>query len=331
MGTSEMLCIFDSVTDPYWNLAAEEYILKEFEAPVFRLWRNSRSVIIGRYQNALAEINIPFVKTHGIPVIRRISGGGAVFHDMGNILFTFADNCSRTEDTGAMFSRFTRPIIDALAGLGINAALEGRNDLTIGGMKFSGNAIAYHGNRILQHGTILFSSSMDDLSGALNARPEKFEGKAVKSNRARVTNIREHLKQDMDVCGFMDYLRGAIAGNNSIYEFTDRQKNEITELRNSKYATDEWNFGMSPAFSFSSVRKFPSGLVEIFIDVEKGAIGKLEVRGDYFFSKPTEEFESLMEGTAYDPESVKKRLSGICVDDYFSGIGEDDIFEMFFD
>ena len=306
MGTSEMLCIFDSVTDPYWNLAAEEYILKEFEAPVFRLWRNSRSVIIGRYQNALAEINIPFVKAHGIPVIRRISGGGAVFHDMGNILFTFADNCSRTEDTGAMFSRFTRPIIDALAGLGINAALEGRNDLTIGGMKFSGNAIAYHGNRILQHGT-------------------------MKSNRARVTNIREHLKQDMDVCGFMDYLRGAIAGNNSIYEFTDRQKNEITELRNSKYATDEWNFGMSPAFSFSSVRKFPSGLVEIFIDVEKGAIGKLEVRGDYFFSKPTEEFESLMEGTAYDPESVKKRLSGICVDDYFSGIGEDDIFEMFFD
>lgn len=177
-----MLCIVDSTTDPYWNLAAEEYLLTSLSEPVFRLWRNAPSVIVGRYQNAAAEINSEYVRTRGIPVVRRLTGGGAVFHDLGNVNYTFIDRKVEGEDTAAMFRRFTAPVISALRSLGVEASLEGRNDLVISGRKFSGNAVCVHGGRVLQHGTLLFSASVADLSGALNTRPEKFIGKSVQSN-----------------------------------------------------------------------------------------------------------------------------------------------------
>ena len=210
-----MLCIVDSVTDPYWNLAAEEYLLTALTGPVFRLWRNSSSVIVGRYQNAAAEINSEYVRTRGIPVVRRLTGGGAVFHDLGNVNYTFIDRKVEGEDTAAMFRRFTAPVISALRSLGVEASLEGRNDLVISGRKFSGNAVCVHGDRVLQHGTLLFSASVADLSGALNTRPEKFIGKSVQSNRSRVTNISEHLParhRSMSVEEFITYLQDHIAG-----------------------------------------------------------------------------------------------------------------------
>ena len=209
-----MICIVDGTTDPCWNLAAEEYLLTDVHEPVFRLWRNAPSVIIGRYQNALAEINTEYIQTHNIPVVRRLTGGGAVFHDLGNINYTFIDKKIPDEDTGAMFRRFTAPIIEALKGLGINASLQGRNDLVIEDRKFSGNAVCVHGGRVLQHGTLLFSASVADLSAALNTRPEKFTGKSVQSNRARVTNISEHLTgtlRGMSAEDFLNYLQSRIA------------------------------------------------------------------------------------------------------------------------
>ena len=212
-----MLCIVDSTTDPYWNLAAEEYLLTSLSEPVFRLWRNAPSVIVGRYQNAAAEINSEYVRTRGIPVVRRLTGGGAVFHDLGNVNYTFIDRKVEGEDTAAMFRRFTAPVISALRSLGVEASLEGRNDLVISGRKFSGNAVCVHGGRVLQHGTLLFSASVADLSGALNTRPEKFIGKSVQSNRSRVTNISEHLParhRSMSVEEFITYLqdRPAVPG-----------------------------------------------------------------------------------------------------------------------
>lgn len=325
-----MLCIIDSVTDPYWNLAAEEYLLMKFSEPVFRLWRNRLAVIIGKHQNAMAEINQAYVREHGIPVVRRISGGGAVFHDMGNILFTFADRRIKGEDTGEMFRRFTAPIIDALRNIGVEAVLEGRNDLLIDGRKFSGNAVAYHGDRILQHGTLLFSSSMEDLSSALNSRPEKFAGKAVQSMRSRVTNISEHLKEPMDIESFMNYLKDSIGKDCTMYSFSDREVREITELRDSKYATDEWNYGHSPKCSFSNVKKFPAGLVELFLDIEGGRIAGIKIRGDYFFVEDTEGFESMFIGIPYTAEAVHERMQAADVNSYFSGISAEDLESMFF-
>ena len=148
-----MLCIVDSTTDPYWNLAAEEYLLTALSEPVFRLWRNVPSVIVGRYQNAAAEINSEYVRTRGIPVVRRLTGGGAVFHDLGNVNYTFIDRKVEGEDTAAMFRRFTAPVISALRSLGVEASLEGRNDLVISGRKFSGNAVCVHGGRVLSCST----------------------------------------------------------------------------------------------------------------------------------------------------------------------------------
>ena len=153
-----MLYISHPCTDPYWNLAAEEYLLKEFQQPIFRLWRNQNAIIVGRYQNTLAEVDINYVKENSIKVVRRLTGGGAVFHDLGNLNFTFIEARIPGEDASAMFRRFTQPIIEALNNIGIKAYLEGRNDLLIEGRKFSGNAVCIHNNRILQHGTLLFNA-----------------------------------------------------------------------------------------------------------------------------------------------------------------------------
>ena len=186
-----MLCIKDSHTDPYFNIAADEYALKYLEDDCFMLWRNEPSIIVGKHQNTLAEINVDYVMKNNIKVVRRISGGGAVFHDLGNLNFTFVKNAG--EDAQGDFRKFTQPILDVLQSMGINAKFEGRNDLTIDGKKFSGNAESIWKNRVLHHGTLLFSAVMTDLSAALKVNPLKFQDKAVKSVRSRVTNISEHL------------------------------------------------------------------------------------------------------------------------------------------
>ena len=365
-----MLYIIDSGTDPYRNLAAEEHLFKDFDRPVFRLWRNDRAVIVGRYQNAAAEVNREFVRENGIAVVRRLTGGGAVFHDLGNVNFTFIDNRHSDEDTSAMFRRFTAPILDALRNLGVNAALEGRNDLTIGGKKFSGNAIAVSGGRILQHGTLLFSSKFDDMTGALRVRSEKYSDKAVKSIPARVTNISDHLPHPMTVEEFIEYLGDFIAGGNphyahtgdnlchehdgnthlyehdgahenasdsmaSIaggnphyahtggnprYEYTDEDNLAIDALVRTRYGTDAWNYGQSPHYSVSNVRKFPAGLCETYYDVSDGRIRNLHVYGDYFFTLPTEEFCSSVEGCAASEEALRTRLSTLPCDSYFKGV-----------
>lgn len=320
-----MLCIQDSCTDPYFNIAAEEYVLKNFRDDCFMLWRNDNAIIVGKHQNTLAEINIDYVKEKNIKVVRRLSGGGAVFHDMGNLNFTFIVG----GDDGNLvdFRKFTLPIIEVLQKLGVEASFEGRNDITIEGKKFSGNAEHVWRNRTLHHGTILFSSLMTDLSLALKVNPLKFTDKAVKSVRSRVTNVSEHLKEKMDVLEFrqrvMDHIMEKYE-DSFLYEFTPEDIAKIEKIRDEKFALWEWNYGYSPKYDFEKMIRTSGGSIEFHINVEKGLIKEIKIYGDFFHKYDIDVVEKSLIGVRHDPDAIRTTLSQFRFDDYFKNISLDE-------
>jgi lipoate-protein ligase A len=324
-----MLCITRHETDPYFNLAAEEYVMDHFDRDCFMLWRNEPTIIVGRHQNTLAEINLDYVRENNLPVVRRLSGGGAVFHDLGNLNFTFiaggGDGNHRTE---VDFRRFTQPILDALQGLGVDARFEGRNDLTIDGRKFSGNAEYVHGGRILHHGTLLFSARMADVAAALRPDPAKFDDKAVKSVRSRVTNISEHLPRPMTVLEFrdclMEYVMAETPGAEA-YTFSAQDRAAIERLRDTKYATWEWNFGHSPRYNFSKRARTPGGTVEVTLDVADGVIQAAHFYGDYFTHGDPAELAAGLVGATHREDALRERLVAFHMPDYFHNITADDL------
>jgi lipoate-protein ligase A len=327
-----MLIIRRQNTDPWFNLATEEYVLKEISEDSFMLWRNEPSIIVGKHQNTLAEINVDYVKQNNIKVVRRLSGGGAVFHDLGNLNFTFT---MKSEDENMInFRKYTEPILEVLQNMGIDARFEGRNDLTIGGKKFSGNAMHIWKNKVLSHGTLLFSSHMPDLSAALNADPLKFRDKAVKSVRSRVTNISEHLKEPMDVLQFADRIQEHIVTkypDARFYDMTDEDYRKINELVRSKYETWDWNFGYSPNYNFKKVlRTEKSGTIEIDLDAHDGIIRKIGIYGDYFGKYDTEEIEVALTGVEHKEEAIRSVLKRFDLNDYIVNLSLDEFIQGLF-
>ncbi len=318
-----MLLIYNEKTNPYFNLAMEEYLLKNFDEDMFILWRNESSVIVGKNQNTLSEINLDYIKENSIPVVRRQSGGGAVFHDLGNINFTFIAN---NNDSFSDFKRFTQPIIDLLKTLDINAEFSGRNDLLIDGSKFSGNAQYNYKNKVMHHGTLLFSSQIADLSKALKAKPIKFEGKGVKSIKSRVTNISEHLKEPMNVLEFkdmvMDYLEKTNV-DNKYYTLSELDIKNINKLVEEKYNTWEWNFGNSPKYALYNELKYPGGNVEFNLNVDKGIIKDIKFFGDFFGKCDISNVENLLINTKHEENNLKEVLNSININDYFLGADTD--------
>jgi lipoate-protein ligase A len=319
---SQMLIIKRHNTDPWFNLATEEYVLKNFGEDSFMLWRNAPCIIVGKHQNTLAEINIDYVKQHNIPVVRRLSGGGAVFHDLGNLNFTFIK--TGNQETLIDFRKYTGPILEVLQKIGIDARFEGRNDLTIGGRKFSGNAEHIWKNRVLHHGTLLFSSHMPNLAEALNADPLKFQDKAVKSVRSRVTNISEHLKEPIDVMQFATLIQDHIVEKYPdavMMELTQADHDNIHDLVRTKYNTWEWNFGYSPNYNFKKViRTEKSGTIEFDLDVRNGTIMHLKIFGDYFSKYDTEDIEAALTGIAHNEPDILAALTNFNIGDYFAGL-----------
>ncbi|MCX6267782.1 MAG: lipoate--protein ligase [Bacteroidetes bacterium] len=317
-----MLIVKRHNTDPYFNLATEEYVLKNFEEDSFMLWRNAPCIIVGKHQNTLAEINTDYVKEHNIPVVRRLSGGGAVFHDLGNLNFTFIQTGNK--ESLIDFRKYTEPILEVLQKMGIDAKFEGRNDLTIGGRKFSGNAEHLWKNKVLHHGTLLFSAQMPDLAEALRANPLKFQDKAVKSVRSRVTNISEHLKSPMDVIQFATLIQDHIGvkyPDARMIELSPDDQVKIQELVTGKYKTWEWNFGYSPNYNFRKViRTEKSGTIEFDIDVHNGTMLHVKIFGDYFNRFDTEDIESALTGIAHNEKSILEVLARFNIEDYFSGL-----------
>ena len=321
-----MLIIRRHNTDPYFNLATEEYVLKEIEEDSFMLWRNAPSIIVGKHQNTLAEINVDYVKENNIKVVRRLSGGGAVFHDLGNLNFTFT--VKSVDENMVNFRKYTDPIIEVLQKMAIDAKFEGRNDLTIEGKKFSGNAMHIWKNKVLSHGTLLFSSNMPDLSGALNADPLKFRDKAVKSVRSRVTNISEHLKEPMDVLQFADRIQDHMVRkypDARFYDLSDEDHRNITELVKIKYGSWDWNFGYSPKYNFRKVlRTERSGTIEIDLDVHDGMIRKIWIYGDYFGKYDTDEIEIALTGVVHEEEAIRSALSRFEMNDYIANFSKEE-------
>ncbi len=322
-----MLCIIRHETDPYFNLAAEEYVMEQFPQDCFMLWRNAPAIIVGRHQNTLAEIDIDYVRAHDIPVVRRLSGGGAVFHDLGNLNFTFIAADSARLD----FQRFSQPILAALQAMGVPAVFEGRNDLTIAGRKFSGNAQYVHSGRVLHHGTLLFTARMADISAALRPNPAKFDDKAVKSVRSRVTNISEHLPEPMNVLAFRDHLMAhvmATTADVAPYAFTPADVAAIGRLRDEKYATWEWNYGHSPAYNYHKTARTPGGTLEVALDVRDGVIAAAQFYGDFFNRRDPQEVAAALVGVAHREQSLRQRLAELPMNDYFHNVSPDEVLRV---
>ncbi len=312
------------IHDPTINLALEEYCVRnlDFDGEEYLLFYiNDPSIIIGKHQNTIEEINKKYVDKHNIYVVRRISGGGAVYHDRGNLNFSFLTKHS--DDSINNFKKFTQPIVDTLRELGINAELTGRNDITVEGRKVSGNAQFTNTKTMFSHGTILFNSHLEDVVEALNVKIDKIESKGIKSVRSRVANISEFLKEPMTIYELKEKIIKNIFKEYDIIpvlELNYNQWNEVYKLSESKYRTWEWNYGRSPEFNLQRVYRFPFGQIDVRINAEEGKIKEIKFYGDYLAYGDSEDIEQILIGVKFDYEHVYAKLKNLNLANYFGDI-----------
>lgn len=318
--------------DPHYNLAFEEFCFKNLpvgEDYVF-LWINGPAIIVGKNQNTIEEINQEFVRENDIKVVRRITGGGAVYHDLGNLnfsIFTKSEGKERID-----FGQINIPILKSLERFGIEAKLSGRNDLTVDEKKVSGIAQSVWKGRILNHGTILFDTDLTVLSKALNVRADKYESKGVKSVRSRVTNIKPYMKDNVDISKFKEMLLEYIfeyAGEDKIeYVLSEEQLEGINTLYKEKYSTWEWNYGESPDFGVKNYKKFPVGGIEVRVQVKSGVINDIRIFGDFFGTRDIAELENALKRTKYERKSLEELFGTIALQDFFGAIDNNDFIEL---
>ncbi len=325
-----MLVVDLQTTNPYVNLATEEYLLHHRTEDFFMLWQNEPCIVVGRNQNTLAEINHEYVTEHAIPVVRRLTGGGAVFHDLGNLNYTFIE--ANAKDKFGNYAVFSTPVLEVLHALHVPATVSGRNDLLVDGKKICGNAQTMVHGRMMHHGCLLFSGNINHLTAALKVNPLKIQSKGIASVRSRVTNIAEHLSNPITVTEFRRLLLEKVLSQsgNARYELTPEDKAAIQKLYEEKYSTYEWNFGFKKDYSFNKDTLFSAGLVTVSMDIKEDKIAALSVKGDFFGIADVAEFESAMIGTAYEPTAVLHRLQTFDFSTYFAGITPEEFCKALF-
>lgn len=311
-------------TNPHCNLALEQYVFDSLDKQhdYFMLWRNDNAIIVGKHQNTAAEINAPYVRERGIRVVRRLSGGGAVYHDLGNVNFTFIASAAGRKAFD--FGSFCRPVVKALASLGVTAEINGRNDMTIDGAKFSGNAQYRKRDRIMHHGTILYDSELSVVGKALIVPKDKIESKGLKSVQSRVTNVKPHMREDIPVEAFMAALKEAMNREYALHPYALKEEDleGAAKLQREVYDTWEWNYGASPAYTVRKERRVEGcGRLEVYMDIPKGgSITDIAFYGDYFGNGDARELAKALAGQKLERETLRERLATVTIGDYFHNL-----------
>ena len=316
-------------TDPYYNLALEEYVFEKLDrsSDWLLLWQNYNTIVIGKYQNTVEEINAEYVRENGIYVARRLSGGGAVYHDKGNLNYTII--VDQNEDFDFNFRYFVVPVTETLKSFGIDAEFSGRNDVTIDGKKFSGNSQYVKQNRIMHHGCIMVDSNLSNVASALKVKPVKMESKSTKSVRSRVTTINANAQRPITMDEFKLALKDKVAAGNPMetYELTEEDLAAIKKLRNEKYATWEWIYGFSPEYTVRKEEKFDGGIVTAHKNVENGRIKEIRLFGDFFGNGEMGDLEETLQGLPLD-DNLEAALEQIHIDEFMKGISAGELAKL---
>lgn len=323
-----MKYIVNTSNDPAYNVALEAYAFQKLTDidEIFILWINEPAIIIGRHQNTIQEINKEFIDKNGIHVVRRLSGGGAVYHDLNNLNYTIISN--NTQEGAFDFQTFSKPVIDTLAKLGVKAEFTGRNDLEINGQKFAGNAQAYYKGRMMHHGCLLFDVDMSVLGQALKVSKDKIESKGIKSVRARVTNIVDHLSDKIKVQEFSDAILAQMKEEYpemDEYVLSDAELSEIQAMRDNQFATWDWTYGKAPEYTIERGVRYPAGKITTYANVENSTIKSVKIFGDFFGVKPVDDIEKMLEGVRYDYKDVLAALKTVDTSQYFSRMTPEEI------
>ena len=325
----------EDIHDPRINLAIEEFLLRNIssEEPTLLFYINAPAVIIGRNQNTLEEIDPAYVKEKGIHVVRRLSGGGAVYHDLGNLNFSFI---TRAREDLHNFAKFTEPVVGALQRLGITAELRGKSDLFAGDKKISGNAQYSTQTGMFSHGTLLFDTDLQEMLRALNPRQVKVESKAVQSIRNYVANIRELLPPETAASFTIYDLKQAILDEIfgrqgiTIYQLTEEDWTNVHRIVAERYRRWHWNYGRSPKSNIQKSENFPVGKIDVRIDVAEGRIQGLKIFGSFTGRQSIDRLENLLLGVRYDPDALATALEEEDIRPYFGNLEKEAFLNLLF-
>lgn len=324
------------------NLATEQYLMnhKHFEEPLLLFYIEKPCIIVGRNQNTFEEVNMKYVKEHDITVTRRLSGGGAVYQDLGNLCFSLVVDAQ--DKSFGDFKSFVQPIVDALHEMGATSVeVSGRNDILVDGKKFSGNAMYTKDGKIFSHGTLSYNVNLDDLVASLHVPEDKIKSKGIKSIRSRVTNIRPYLDkkfQSLTTEQFRDILIAHLFHVTSLDEVTDREykltpedEQGIAAIKNELYDNWDWVYGKSPEFTVKKRQHFDYGTVDARLLVEEGRIKQVTFFGDFFGQKDASEIAQALAGIPYDAEHIHSVLNQFDLANYFTGISPDQLTHLLSD
>lgn len=319
----------NSETDPYYNMAFDEYCLESLaiDEPVFYLWQNRPAVIVGLNQEVNTEVNLDYLRQNNIVLARRVSGGGAVYHDWGNLNYTIV---GRSEDLERDYPEYAGLMMQALRKLGVQAELSGRNDILVEGKKVSGFAKRVSKNRLMVHGTLMYDVNLDVLTQSLNPPATKLQTKGIASVRSRVTNLREHLPEIKDIQDFKNRLEKALSNDyaDEEYKLSVSEIEDIRTLANEKFGRWDWIYGRSPRATLTHSARLSCGNIEIHLTLNENRIASCRFGGDFIGNLPTSDIEMRLIGVSYDVLSIEKCLSEIEVSNYFDGVKEADLIHL---